>query len=84
MALTIFWISARRLAGVMTSMSEPKDRIWEMSSLLIFTLMAIVVKLVSLLTMRISQGDRYLGMTAAMTQIPVPTANLNGTANHAH
>ena len=22
----------------------------------------------------VSQGDRYLGMTAAMTQIPVPTA----------
>ena len=25
----------------------------------------------------VSQGDRYLGMTAAMTQIPVPTATHN-------
>ena len=26
-----------------------------------------------------SRGDRFLGMTAAMTQIPVPTANTKGT-----
>ena len=28
------------------------------------------------MTFLVSQGDRYLGMTAAMTQIPVPTANI--------
>ena len=32
-------------------------------------------KIVNLSKLFISQGDRYLGMTAAMTQIPVPTAN---------
>ena len=29
---------------------------------------------ISVLNFLVSQGDRYLGMTAAMTQIPVPTA----------
>ena len=32
----------------------------------------------------ISRWDRYLGMTAAMTQVPVPTATDSGTCPHGY